>query len=134
MLDAQIFGDVVHIITEKANSNDRLTFNEKCIDIQGFKKDRNTIQQTALLSNRILNKPFWIWSIKEHKAADILTDGDCCFNHINGLPMKNGEDKPFFDYEKMLFDSLQQHKHIWIKKATGLSFINYYVTFMGYML
>jgi ATP adenylyltransferase/5',5'''-P-1,P-4-tetraphosphate phosphorylase II len=33
---------------------------------------------------------------------------------------KNAHDKPFFDYEKILFDTLQQRKHIWIKKATGL--------------
>jgi hypothetical protein len=59
-----------------------------------------------------LDKPFWIWNAEEHKAADILTNGDCCFNHIIGLPNKNGEDKPFFDYEKLLFDTLQQHKHI----------------------
>jgi hypothetical protein len=42
-------------------------------------------QQTTLFSNRILNKPFWIWNIKEHKATDILTNGYCCFNHIIGL-------------------------------------------------
>ena len=71
-------------------------------------------QQQTLFSNRILNKPIWIWDIQEHKAADILTNGDCCFNHIIGLPKKNGEDKTFFDYEKLLFDQLQQHKHIWI--------------------
>lgn len=52
--------------------------------------------------------------------ADILTKGSCCFNQIIGLPTKNGHDQPFFDYEKQLFDVLQQYKHIWIKKATGL--------------
>jgi hypothetical protein len=54
------------------------------------------------------------------KIVDIITNGDCCFNHLIGLPKKNTEDKPFFDYEKLLFDNLQQHKHFWIKKATGL--------------
>lgn len=60
-------------------------------------------RETTLFANRMLNKPFWIWNIEEHKAADILANGDCCFNHIIGLPKKNGEDKPFFDYEKLLF-------------------------------
>jgi hypothetical protein len=76
--------------------------------------------QTTLFSSRVWNKPFWIWNIEEHKVADITTNGDCCFNHLIGLPKKNGYDKPFFDYEKLLFDTLQQRKHIWIKKATGL--------------
>jgi hypothetical protein len=33
-------------------------------------------------------KPFWIWNIEEHKQEDIETNGDCCFNHIIGLPTK----------------------------------------------
>jgi hypothetical protein len=52
-------------------------------------------------------------------------NGDCCFNHIIGLPQKDGNDKPFYDYEQMIFDFLVVHdgnanKHIWIKKAIGL--------------
>jgi hypothetical protein len=27
---------------------------------------------------------------------------------------------PLFDYEKLVFDTLEKHKHVWIKKATGL--------------
>ena len=32
--------------------------------------------------------------------------GDCCFNHIVGLPRKDGVKKPLFDYEKMLCKAL----------------------------
>jgi len=72
------------------------------------------------LSDLFQNKPFWIWNIKEHKREDILTHGNCCFNHILGLPAKDGIEKPLFDYQKIIFDSLEQNKHLWIKKATGL--------------
>ena len=51
------------------------------------------------------------------------TDGDCSFNHIIGLPQKDGDDKPLFDYERIIFDALvtdSSNKHLWIKKATGL--------------
>jgi hypothetical protein len=49
-------------------------------------------------------------------------------NHIIGLPQKDSVDKPLYDYEKIIFDSLAiqnsntnpSYKHIWIKKATGL--------------
>jgi hypothetical protein len=55
------------------------------------------------------NKPFWIWNIAEHKLEDIKTNGDCCFNHIIGLPSKDTFDKPLYDYEKIIFDSLITH-------------------------
>jgi hypothetical protein len=42
-------------------------------------------QQTTLFSSGVSNKPFWIWNIEEHKVTDIITNGDCCFNHIIGL-------------------------------------------------
>ena len=44
---------------------------------------------------KVQDKPFWIWDIEEHKQEDIRTNGDCCFNHIIGLPQKNGVDRPF---------------------------------------
>jgi hypothetical protein len=46
-------------------------------------------QQQVQLFTKLKNKPFWIWNIEEHKLQD-LTNGDCCFNHIIGLPKKDG--------------------------------------------
>jgi hypothetical protein len=54
----------------------------------------------------LLNKPFWIWDQQQHKLEDTRTNADCCFNHIIGLPRKEEVDKPIFDYEKLLYDSL----------------------------
>jgi hypothetical protein len=50
-------------------------------------------QQQSRLSQRLHGKPFWIWNKEEHKLEDIKTDGDCCFNHIIGLPSKEGVEK-----------------------------------------
>jgi hypothetical protein len=80
-------------------------------------------QHQSKLSERLLNKPFWIWSIEQHKQEDVRTNGDCCFNHIVGLPQRDSVDNPLYEYEKIIFDSLvaqNGNKHIWIKKATGL--------------
>jgi hypothetical protein len=36
-----------------------------------------------------------------------------------GLPQKDGNDKPLYDYQKFIFDSLVTHdgnKHLWIKQ------------------
>jgi hypothetical protein len=48
------------------------------------------LSQQSKLSERLYNKPFWIWDIAEHKLEYIKTNGNCCFNHIIGLPKKDG--------------------------------------------
>ena len=99
-------------------------------------------QQQSRLFVILRNKPFWIWNTEEHKQEDIKTNGDCCFNHIIGLPQKNGIDKPLYDYEKIIFDSLVPHygnnncpnkKHLWIKKATGLGVSEFMLRFMAWL-
>jgi hypothetical protein len=80
-------------------------------------------QQQSKLFDICRGKPFWIWEIHEHKKEDINTKGNCCFNHIIGLPQKDSVDKPLYDYEKIIFDYLVTqnsninpcNKHVWIK-------------------
>ncbi|HJT49857.1 MAG TPA: hypothetical protein VJ729_16880 [Nitrososphaeraceae archaeon] len=86
------------------------------------------------LYDRVINKQFWIWDEEQRKQEDINTDGDCCFNHIIGLPQKDGEDKPLYDYEQIIFDSLHgNNKHLWIKKATGLGVSEFMLRFMAWL-
>jgi hypothetical protein len=82
---------------------------------------------------RLLNKPFWVWDIEEHKGEDVRRNGDCCFNHIMGLPQNDGHDKPLYDYEEIIFDSLHGNKHLWIKKATGLGISEFMLRFMAWL-
>jgi hypothetical protein len=83
--------------------------------------DTDEIRKQALYS-RLKYKPFWYWSVEEHKAADRRTNGtgDCCFQHIMGLPRRGNKQFPLFDYQKLLFDKLQETNCLWIKKATGI--------------
>jgi hypothetical protein len=93
-------------------------------------------QQQFRLFERLQDKPFWIWNVEEHKQEDIITNGYCCFNHIIGLPQKEGTDKPLYDYEQIIFDSLVTHdgnKHLWIKKATGLGISEFMLRFMAWL-
>ena len=77
------------------------------------KKVSLVTQRQNKFFERLQNKPFWIWNIDEHKLKDIITNGDCCFNHIVGLPQKDGNDKPLYDYEQIIFDSLDDgNKHL----------------------
>jgi hypothetical protein len=65
-------------------------------------QQQNTRKEELLA--RLRNKPFWIWSSKEeHKQENIRTGGECYFNHIIGLPQKEGIDKPLYDYEQLIF-------------------------------
>jgi hypothetical protein len=95
-----------------------------------------TAQQQYKLAENLHNKRFWIWNIDEHKKEDIRTNGDCCFNHMIGLPQKDGVDKAFYDYEKIIFDSLvtrDRNKHLWIKKATGLGVSEFMLRFIAWV-
>jgi Terminase RNaseH-like domain len=107
-------------------------------------------QQQRNANNQIFeilrNKPFWIWDKEGHKQEDINTKGDCCFNHIIGLPIKEKLEKPLFDYEKLLYDSLLvndyssnvlnhtfKHKHLWVKKSTGLGVTEFFLRLMTWL-
>jgi hypothetical protein len=95
-------------------------------------------------------KPFWIWNKEDHKQMDKTDKGNCCFNHIIGLPTKDGVQKPLFDYERMLYKALTESsylnsgaygkvahdfkvKHLWVKKATGLGITEFMLRFMAWL-
>ena len=69
-------------------------------DLQKLVQSQTSLEQNELVS-RLKDEPFWIWDPKQHKQEDIKTKGDCCFNHIIGLPRKDGVEKSIFDYEKV---------------------------------
>ena len=88
------------------------------------------------------SRPFWIWNAEEHKQEDVRTNGYCCFNHIIGLPQKDGTDKPLYDYQRIIFDALvtqngnvnsSNKKHLWIKKATGVGISEFMLRFMAWL-
>jgi hypothetical protein len=87
-------------------------------DLQKLIQSSQPNPEHTKILKRLANKPFWIWNQEEHRLQDIKRKGDCCFNHhILCLPKKNGIDKPLFNYQKIIYDSLQSYKHLWIKKA-----------------
>jgi hypothetical protein len=77
--------------------------------------------------------PFWISSIEEHKKADIANNGKCCFNHIIGLPKKDGIDKPIFDYEMQLVNALDNNKSVFVKKARGVGITEILLRYMSWL-
>jgi hypothetical protein len=61
-------------------------------DLQKLVSQQQKENSRKELFERLPGKPFWIWYVTEHKREDIKTNGDCCFNHIIGLPQKDGID------------------------------------------
>jgi hypothetical protein len=81
---------------------------------------------------------FWIWDKVEHERKYnewVQRDArrPCCFNHSIGLPCKKAIPKPLFDYEKEIFDALQQIKYVWIKKATGLGITGFMLRYISWL-
>ena len=95
------------------------------------------VQQFELLKEL----PFYNWQ----KQPQLLPSGNCglqqlrshnCGHNFNteiGLPQKNGQSYPLFDYEQLLFDILQNNKHVWIKKATGLGVTEFMLRYMAWL-
>jgi hypothetical protein len=111
-------------------------------DLQKLVQQSHQQQHQNILFQRLQDKPFWIWNVEEHKQEDIRTNGDCCFNHIVGLPTKENSEKAMFDYEKILYDSILindvlirtfKHKHLWVKKATGLGVTEFFLRLMVWL-
>jgi hypothetical protein len=72
------------------------------VTFKDLKKRVSLVEAThqSKMFDRLCNKPFWIWDQQQHKLEDIITYGDCCFNHIIGLPQKDAVDKPLYDMRK----------------------------------
>ena len=99
-------------------------------------------QPTSSSSLSVLSGlPFWIWDKEEHWQQAQATNGNCCFNHVVGLPQKDKREYPLFDYEKILYDTLMnsgneldfKDKHLWVKKATGLGVTEFMLRLMAWL-
>jgi len=62
-----------------------------------------------------LGKSFWC-----DNSVNFIENPYCCFNHIIGLPVKNGVEHPIYDYESGVVDKIESYRNIWIKKASGI--------------
>ena len=106
-------------------------------DLKRFISDNNNNEekevklQSAERFRIFRHLPFWISDIEEHKKADIANDGNCCFNHVIGLPKKDGIEKPIFDYEMQLVEYLDNNKSIFVKKAGGLGITEILLRYMS---
>ncbi|MFL6362475.1 MAG: hypothetical protein ACJ709_03405 [Nitrososphaeraceae archaeon] len=89
-------------------NNKRIKLTQLITKVVVFKDLQKLVQHSQQentrkeLFQKLQNKPFWIWNIEAHKQEDIKTNGDCCFNHIIGLPQRNGINKPLIKGSPLL--------------------------------
>jgi hypothetical protein len=103
-----------------------------------FKELAKVVQSNGQITSNVLqarlqDKPFWIFDKEEHRHEHIRTNGLCCWWHGIGCPQKDGKDMPVLPYQKILYDALQNHKHIWILKSRGIGcseFLLRYITWL----
>jgi hypothetical protein len=93
-----------------------VTFKDLQKLVQSNSQNNNFID----LQSRLQDKPFWIFDKEVHKQEHIRTEGQCCWWHGIGCPQKDGRDMPVLPYQKILYEALQNHKHIWILKSRGI--------------
>jgi|SRR5579875_1657750 len=116
------------------------------------RKQKNDPPQNQAAIDLLDGKPFWLWD-RAHSLESYIVQNEtvspvCCFNHIVGLPRKNGIPMPLFDYEKKVIDILRnwnddagrdarpsrsKQKHLWIKKATGLGITELVIRYMAWL-
>ena len=84
--------------------------------------------------NLCYNKPlYYSWWEPKHEQKYHKTNGNCCIWHILGPEKKDGKLMPMLPYQKLLYQTLQGHKCIWLKKSRGLgvtTFMLYYIAYL----
>jgi hypothetical protein len=82
----------------------------RLIQQEGNQEESSEMQS---LIKKLKDKQFFTWNGDRHKEQsnprNSNTHGYCCFNHIIGLPSKNGKEYPMFDYEHMMYKALMDN-------------------------
>lgn len=97
------------------------------------------------------NIPFYVWNLTHEKHDELAKhlNNRCCYNHLIGLPVKQGVKHHIYDYERLLFDELmkskpdndvtatiiekQQYKHLAVVMATGLGISEFVLRWLSWL-
>jgi hypothetical protein len=81
-----------------------------------------------------LDKPFWMWDHDIHETEYIKTNGHCCFNHLISLPTKDDRQYPLFQFQALIFETVEQNQNIWIKKARGIGVTTFMIRYLAWKI
>ena len=98
-------------------------------------KNQQSQNQSSQSSLDILkDKPFWIWDKTEHLKLAKETNQQCCAQHILGLPRKNDKAFPLFDYQKLIFDAIENNQNIFILKSRGIGCTTFMIRYFAWKI
>ena len=80
------------------------------------------------------DKPFWIWDREEHLRLARESNQQCCAQHILGLPRKNNKEYPLFDYQKLIFDAIENNQNIFILKSRGIGVTTFMIRYFAWKI
>jgi hypothetical protein len=112
------------------------------VPYQRHQKAKQQYQRSSSNLSILEGKVFWYWDKQQHTDEYIRTNGNCCFNHVVGLPQKDKREYPMLDYEKTLYDLLLtintyhsdfKDKHLWCLKSTGLGVTEFFLRLMAWL-
>ena len=81
-----------------------------------------------------LDTSFWIWDSYLHSVQYEKTNGSCCFNHLLSLPSKNGTQYPLFNFQAIIFDTVERNQNVWIKKARGIGLTTFILRYLAWKI
>ena len=61
-------------------------------DLQKVIEPQTALEQSHQLLQTLSDRPFWYWDQAQHKLKTSDMKGEGCFNHMIGLPQKDGHD------------------------------------------
>lgn len=94
----------------------------------------DSVTESRNLLEIFVGKPFWIWDKEKHDVEFLITNGQCCFNHIVGLPEKNDKEFPIFNFQKLIYDAVEQNQNIWILKSRGIGLTTFLVRYLAWKI
>jgi hypothetical protein len=65
---------------------------------------------------------------------DKVVWANCCFNHIIGLPVKNDNEYPLFDYELDVIKAIEENRNVFIKKSRGLGITELIIRYLTWKI
>lgn len=94
--------------------------------VQQQTKEVEQQQQLGILNGL----PFYCQWLKDEI---VHPDEPCCFNHAVRLPRCLGQEKPLFEYERTLFNTLMNHKMVYLLKATGIGATEFMIRYISWL-
>ncbi len=96
--------------------------------------DTSVFHQKKDIVSIFLDTPFWIWENYLHGSKFLKTNGRCCFNHLISLPSQVGTQYPIFDFQTIIFDTLERNQNIWIKKSKGIELTTFMLRYLAWKI